>query len=45
MSSLAIAIAGSTVRRKNRSKVRQAVAERIKAELTAYAFKFPGCDL
>ena len=42
---LAIAIAGSTVRRKNRSKVRQAVAERIKAELTAYGFKFPGCDL
>src|SRR6516225_6815630 len=42
---LAIAIAGSTVRRKNRSKVRQAVAGRIKAELTAYGFKFPGCDL
>ena len=42
---LTIAIAGSTVRRKNRSKVRQAVAERIKAELTAYGFKFPGCDL
>jgi len=26
-------------------EVRQAVAERIKAELTAYGFKFPGCDL
>jgi len=25
--------------------VRQAVAERIKAELTAYGFKFRGCDL
>ena len=43
MSSLPIAIA--TVRKEEPLEVRQAVAERIKAELTAYGFKFRGCDL